>query len=158
MSREILVWPDLTLNRTRITHSAPFSSYAGFERLLVVVSGQVALTIDGDRSLLGPRDLVTFDGDSRVSAEVLESPVEVFNLIADGTRWEISARIVKSETHIAARGGLIVVHVAEGAQALGDMPALVENDTILSHSDLTLSPTTGWSIAAHLLPAAPSHR
>ncbi len=158
VSREILTRPDLTLNRTPITHGAPFSSYPGFDRLLAVLSGDLLLTVNGIASRLGPGDLIRFAGEGPTAAEIGGDAVEVFNLIADRTRWKISGVRLTGQTELAARGGLIVAHVAAGTQNVDGLPVLREGDTLMSSTDVRLLSTTGWTVGVQLLPCDVSER
>jgi environmental stress-induced protein Ves len=62
---------DWRISMADVAGAGPFSALPGVDRVIALVEGEwMALTIDGQRHLLPPRQLLSFSGDSLVSCEV----------------------------------------------------------------------------------------
>jgi environmental stress-induced protein Ves len=106
LTREVAVHPpgaDLDnfawrVSIAEVLRGGPFSSFAGVDRHMAVISGSLALAIAGRDQLTLAADgpPATFPGDLPVSAEPLQAPVTDLNVMTRRGRW--SARL----THCSA--------------------------------------------------------
>lgn len=71
--------------RTPIVKAGPFSDYAGFDRVQVLVSGRglVLETQEGEIDVRQPFHPVRFTGETKIVSRLEAGPVEVVNLIGD---------------------------------------------------------------------------
>lgn len=76
------------LSRATISASGPFSAFPGMDRSLCVLSGELAVDLDGaEAAVLRPGSgILRFSGDRVASGRVLRGPVEDFNVISDRRR------------------------------------------------------------------------
>ena len=76
----------------RLDESAPFSEFAGIERCLAVLQGELRLSRAGtEPQTLHERSApITFAGDTPSHGEVLRGPVLDLNLMYQATRWRAS--------------------------------------------------------------------
>ena len=83
--------------RTPITQGGPFSDYAGYDRLQVLVAGRglVLRTPDGEIDVRTPFKPVRFRGEPPVVSELEAGPVEVVNLI--GARDKVALDLIVLE-------------------------------------------------------------
>ncbi len=102
-----------------IVEDAEFSLFAGLDRVLVVVSGDVRLTIDGRAHALRPGDAARFAGETAVSASV-DGPALVANLmVRRGAATVEVTRTVLVEDVTSPAAGEIVVLLAAATTAAG---------------------------------------
>lgn len=88
-TRQILRFPDTEdwdwrLSIAEIEQDAPFSSYPGIERELVLLRGNgLRLCFDGGQceTLLPPHGRIRFDGERALRGELLDGPTHDFNLM-----------------------------------------------------------------------------
>jgi environmental stress-induced protein Ves len=89
-TREIQRWPedaevwDWRLSIAEVDKGGPFSSYAGVERELVLLSGEGMRLhfADGETiELLPPHDRCKFAGERALEAELISGPTQDFNLM-----------------------------------------------------------------------------
>lgn len=102
-----------------IVEDAEFSLFAGLDRVLVVVSGDVRLTIDGRTRALHSGDAASFAGESAVSASV-EGPALVANLMVrrGAVTVEVSRPLLVEDVMPPA-GDEIIVLLAAATTATG---------------------------------------
>lgn len=76
------------LSRATVSASGPFSAFPGMDRSLCVLSGELAVDLDGaEAAVLRPGSgILRFSGDRVASGRVLRGPVEDFNVISDRRR------------------------------------------------------------------------
>lgn len=126
---ELALWPrdaqftrgdfEWRISRARMTKSGPFSSFPGFERVLVLVDGPGAVLSHGDdapRARLRRLEPYAFSGDWSTHAEI-SAPISDFNVIAHASVWRpsvealpLGARRVVEEL----APGHAFVHVLDG--------------------------------------------
>lgn len=129
-SLELALWPenarfergdfDWRISRSRVEEAGPFSSYPGFERLLLVTSGEGLVLEHGSaapRTRVRPFEPVRFDGDWPTAATLVGGPIEDVNVFA-------RRGVVRAELLVLALGarparealgaGAAFVHVLEG--------------------------------------------
>lgn len=86
---------DFRLSSAMVEASGPFSDFSGYDRLLIVLSGQMSLTVDGVKGAaeLGA-DTAPFEfvGSSQIHAELGSAAVEDFNLFVPGGVKKTAAR------------------------------------------------------------------
>jgi environmental stress-induced protein Ves len=83
--------------RTPITAAGPFSDYAGYDRLQVLVAGRglVLQTTDGEIDVRVPFRPVRFKGEDKIVSRLEAGPVEVVNLI--GRRADVAIELAVLE-------------------------------------------------------------
>lgn len=93
--------------RTSIVEEGPFSDYAGYERLQVAIKGEGLALVAPDHviDLSPPFTVQRYDGGLPVRTRLAQGPVEVVNLIANQTLFEIDLRVGRpGDTSLIARG------------------------------------------------------
>lgn len=91
---ELALWPaaasfergdfDVRISRASVVEAGPFSSFAGFDRILVVVAGQALELQHGEhasRAWLRPLEPYGFSGDWSTHAELPRGPIDDFNVV-----------------------------------------------------------------------------
>lgn len=86
-------------SRTPITTAGPFSDYAGYDRLQVLVAGEglVLQTPDGEIDVRRPFEPVRFAGETPIVSRLEHGPVEVVNLLGE-------RRAVRLDLSVPKRG------------------------------------------------------
>ncbi len=147
---------DWRLSLAAITEDGPFSHYAGYERAVVLVSGDgFCLDVEGDgqRLLQAPGAVAVFDGATPVHCRLTGGPCRDLSLMVRRPGTVSAARaldIVRPVTLGAGSATHRALYVLQGGlQAVGAgeaCPALVAGDSLLFDSDDTavrLSPGAG---------------
>ncbi len=117
----------------------PFSFFAGFDRLLVLLDGvgmDLVCTDTGERMQLRPgASRARFAGELAITAELLDGPTTDFNVI-----WERSRFSLQEQDHWQDRivgwchGSIVVVHVQSGEVATDLGVRVVSGDTLIDES------------------------
>ncbi|MCK6447207.1 MAG: HutD family protein [Planctomycetes bacterium] len=84
------------ISRARVEENGPFSNFAGFERILVVVEGDGLLLVHGDaapRARLRRLEPYRFSGEWPTAGELVKGPIADFNVITrrDAARAEVAS-------------------------------------------------------------------
>jgi len=106
--------------RTPITAAGPFSDYAGFDRLQVLVAGH-GLVLDtpaGEIDVRTPFKPVRFSGETRIVSRLEAGPVEVVNLIGARAKVRIALEVLTAESALTVEAGTHLAYAADGAAAL----------------------------------------
>lgn len=93
--------------RTTIVEDGPFSDYTGFERLQVAIDGTGLVLVAPDHEIdLGtPFTVARYDGGLPIRTQLASGPVEVVNLIANKTLFDIDLHVARAgDTSLIARG------------------------------------------------------
>ena len=106
--------------RTPITAAGPFSDYAGFDRLQVLVAGHglVLDTPDGEIDVRTPFKPVRFTGETRIVSRLEAGPVEVVNLIGARAMVRIALEVLKADSALTVEAGTHLAYAADGSAAL----------------------------------------
>jgi len=106
--------------RTPITAPGPFSDYAGFDRLQVLVTGHglVLDTPDGEIDVRTPFKPVRFTGETPIVSRLEGGPVEVVNLIGARAKVRIDLAVLTADSPRAVEAGTHLAYAAQGAAAL----------------------------------------
>ena len=106
--------------RTPITTPGPFSDYAGFDRLQVLVAGRglVLDTPDGEIDVRTPFKPVRFTGETRIVSRLESGPVEVVNLIGARAKVRIALEVLQADSALTVEAGTHLAYAAHGAAAL----------------------------------------
>jgi environmental stress-induced protein Ves len=151
---EGMIW---RFGRTAITTPAPFSDLTGFERMQMVVvgSGLVLETPDGEIDVRTPFSPVRYDGGTPIVSRLENGPVEVVNLIADRDLCEIDLKATQAAASLSLGPG---THILYAAQAL--VEAMIGSKAIrldIGHAvridardALTLTVSDGMAIIASI--------
>ena len=134
------------LSIAEIEHDAPFSSFPGIERELVLLSGNgLRLRFDDGevRELHPPHDRLRFAGERAVAGELLDGPTQDFNLmwrrdLVDAQLWH--RPLVGPMVVFAEPGTVWAIHLLAGQARFADdsvLPALAAADTALLQADGT---------------------
>lgn len=161
---EILVLPegadflrgdfDVRISRAAVIEDGPFSNFAGFDRVLVVVSGNGIVLDHGDD--LGRHSLLRhspyrFSGDAATTGRLIDGPIEDFNVITRRGRARADVRVVDGTSRrITSAADRIFLHVMSGE--FGIEAASLDGSGRLSPGDSfeleSPSPTTDVVISA----------
>jgi len=144
-TREIARWPetgdwDWRLSIAEIEQDAPFSSFDGIERELVLLSGHgVRLRFDDGRcvQLEPPHGRLRFAGEDVVQGELVDGPTQDFNLMwrraaIDAQLWH--RPLVGPMVIFAEPGSIWFLHLLAGQARFADqsrLPDLAAGDTAL---------------------------
>ena len=106
--------------RTPITTPGPFSDYAGFDRLQVLVAGRglVLDTPDGEIDVRTPFKPVRFAGETQIVSRLESGPVEVVNLIGARAKVRIALEVLTADSALTVEAGTHLAYAAQGAAAL----------------------------------------
>jgi environmental stress-induced protein Ves len=106
--------------RTPITAPGPFSDYSGFDRaqVLVVGSGLVLQTPDGEIDVRTPFRPVAFAGDTPIVSRLESGPVEVVNLIGNRARVRIDLQVLHAGAAMGRSAGTHLIYAVRGPAAL----------------------------------------
>jgi environmental stress-induced protein Ves len=107
-------------SRTPITTSGPFSDYAGFDRMQVLVGGHglVLETPDGEIDVRTPFKPVRFAGELAIVSRLEAGPVEVLNLLGDRARVGLDLVVLDAGDSRHLGPGLHVAYCPGGAAAV----------------------------------------
>lgn len=108
------------LGRTPIVANGPFSDYAGFDRVQVLVagSGLVLETPDGEIDVRQPFRPVRFAGEVPVMSRLEAGPVEVVNLIGARARVTVEMAVLDEGRALDLGGGTHIAYSPHGLVAL----------------------------------------
>ncbi len=107
-------------SRTPITAPGPFSDYAGFDRLQVVVAGRGLMlqAPDGEIDLRTPFRPVRFAGETPIVSRLEAGPVEVVNLLGDRRRVRLELAVLSAGDTRRLGAGLHIAYCAAGSSIL----------------------------------------
>jgi len=86
------------VSRARVETPGPFSSFPGFERVLLATSGAGLELSHGElapRARLRTLEPYRFSGDWPTSAELVGGPVDDFNVVARRAAWEADVQVLR---------------------------------------------------------------
>jgi environmental stress-induced protein Ves len=132
------------LSIAEIEQDAPFSSFPGIERELVLLSGNgLRLRFDDGEvhELHPPHDRLRFAGERAVTGELLDGPTQDFNLMwrrdrVDAQLWH--RPLVGPMVVFAEPGTVWAIHLLAGRARFADdsgLPMLAAADTALLQAD-----------------------
>jgi len=106
--------------RTPITAPGPFSDYAGFDRLQVLVAGRglVLETPNGEIDVRTPFKPVRFTGETPIKSRLEAGPVEVVNLIGARAAVRIDLKVLQAGHKLALPAGTHIAYCADGGATL----------------------------------------
>lgn len=157
------------LSIAEIAANAPFSTFPGVDRELVLLSGEgVRLHVDGEAiDVLPPYGRHRFPGEAQVHGELIAGPTTDFNLMwrRDRVGAELWRRpLVGAMVVFAEPGQTWIVHMLSGQARFADgsgLPALAMADTaILAAGDARLRHVldgAGEALLIRLTPLARPH-
>ena len=156
---EIARWPeepgdfDWRLSIAEVATEGPFSDYPGIDRTLVLLSGQMRLSIDGVLSDMAHSESIAFPGESKVSAQLPCGPTMDFNVMSRRGRITAEVKVVAGpEVRVVPEPGswgvALVVdgiwNLGEGSEpltpwdcALGAEPFAMRGQGLIAHVLLT---------------------
>ena len=116
-SWEGIIW---RFSRTAIVTPAPFSDLSGYDRELVLVSGEglVLGTPVGEIDVRQAFRPVRFAGETSVVSRLEAGPVEVVNLIGARAKVRIALEVLKADGALSVEPGTHLAYAAHGAAAL----------------------------------------
>lgn len=124
-THELVRWPQaepfaVRISVAELTAPAPFSSFAGYQRWLVLLDGgPVTLAIAGAPVMLAaPGDHVTFAGEARVAATAVAGPSRDLNFMVSAG---LAARVevVRGPSTQVVAGAAVAVFTIAGEVAVG---------------------------------------
>ena len=104
-------------SRTPITAPGPFSDYAGFDRMQVLVGGQglVLETPDGEIDVRTPFRPVRFAGELAIVSRLEAGPVDVLNLLGDRRKVTLDLAVLNAGETRQLGSGLHIAYCPGGA-------------------------------------------
>ena len=140
------------LSMAGVDTDGPFSHFAGYDRILVLMEGQGLRLSHGDRTeqfLSRVYDLARFPGDADTHATLTEGPVQDFNVIADRATFGTAVTVLQ-----AANNKRVAIHANILAIFAADHDLLIAEPSMASHplpkGDLLLveAPQQGdWTVS-----------
>jgi environmental stress-induced protein Ves len=129
---------DWRLSVAEVAADGPFSTFAGCQRILVLLAGEGMVLHIGDREAVPVHalDSIELSGEWPVTAALLGGPTVDLNLI---WRREAFGTVVHRVIHIGGTAtlgegrGLHVAYVLSGPLVLADGRSLGESDTVVWH-------------------------
>ncbi|MBX3468850.1 MAG: HutD family protein [Planctomycetes bacterium] len=120
-----------------VERSCPFSEFHGYERTLLLLSGD-GLALDfGEaappRTLTAPLEPCTFQGEWRTTCRLVGGPVEDLNVMTDRTRAAATVEVVRAAVARDLDGEALVVVAAQGGARVtvaGQAHALAAGDAL----------------------------
>jgi hypothetical protein len=112
---------DWRISKAAVTEAGPFSTFPGFDRVLVVTDGDELLLAhedDAPRVRVERLQPYRFDGGRPTSAETTGAPVRDFNVMTRRGRVRADVRVLRPGTGTMREqlvAGHAFVHVVEGA-------------------------------------------
>ena len=105
VTTELFVHKDATsgrilwrLSMAGVDSDGPFSHFEGYDRILVLLSGQGITLVHGDGTehrLVNVYDLAVFPGDAGTHATLSGDPVRDFNVIVDRARFRPAVTVIQ---------------------------------------------------------------
>jgi environmental stress-induced protein Ves len=130
VTRELAIWPEdasfergtfeWRISTSAVDEDAPFSKFAGFERLLVVTRGDGVLLEHGDeapRARVRPLEPYRFSGEWPTTCALVRGPIADFNVIWSASTWraEVDASRLGRRRRLETIGpGHALAHVVAG--------------------------------------------
>ncbi|SEF66431.1 HutD/Ves family protein [Marinobacterium lutimaris] len=100
-----------------VAESGPFSTFNDYQRVITVLEGQgMKLTVDGEQSRpLTRLDAFAFDGASQVACELVDGPIQDFNLIYAPQQYAARLQWLKpiEEIKLFSSADLVMVFAAD---------------------------------------------
>lgn len=132
-----------------VTSNGPFSTFAGYDRHIMLLSG-AGMTLEfGDRTstVLQPFEPYSFSGDAAATGILTSGPVRDFNVIVDRASASASLRcrmVDSAETIVCKKNTTCILHVLEGA-----LDGAKAGETIVVHEDHTITPRDARTRVVH---------
>lgn len=110
---------DWRISLATIASSGPFSTFAGVDRTLALVSGPGVVLDIGDEgrfNLSEDDPIVEFSGDTQVIATLIGAPTTDFNVMTRRSRCHhrLGRRVLDGASEFAPRGDVTILFLAEG--------------------------------------------
>ncbi len=145
--------------RTPIVAAGPFSDYAGFDRVQVLVAG-CGLVLDapgGEIDVRTPFVPARFAGETRIVSRLEAGPVEVVNLIGDRSTVRIDMKVLEPGQQAGLSPGIHFAYCPDGAASLA---CEGKNRALAADHSLRIEPagrtilvcTSGRVLAASITP------
>jgi environmental stress-induced protein Ves len=170
---ELAIWPahasfergdfDARISKASVAQSGPFSSFAGFDRVLVITSGNglfLAHEGRGHRERVRLLEPYRFSGDDRTTADLVDGPVADFSVFACRDRLTADVQVLRLARRQAREpldAAHALVHVLTGsvtARVTGEESPfeLAAGDSLRidgsrSHTELALAGSTADTVA-----------
>jgi uncharacterized protein len=112
---------DWRISLAELERDAPFSSFPGIERCIVLLQGAgMALRGDGGNNVQALRRLVpwTFDGELALSAQLTDGHCSDFNVMTRRGRWRADVRVLHGAAAVAS-GHVTLLLAVEGGWQVG---------------------------------------
>ncbi len=144
---EIAVAPDdgtgrfrWRLSRASVPESGPFSDFAGYDRTLVLLTGdglELAVAGAAPRRLLVAGDMLSFPGDARTDCRLLGGPCSDLNVMTDRARCRHQVALLRGGSFTPA-APLAFAYVIAGSAEAGGITASA-GDTLVLDAPLAIA-------------------
>ena len=155
-SWEGIVW---RFSRTAIVTPGAFSDLSGYDRELVLVSGEglVLGTPVGEIDVRQPFRPVRFAGETSIVSRLEAGPVEVVNLIGDRSRVSIELSCLSDGATIACPAGIHIIYAATSSCELsinGNACEIAAGHAVRidAGENFTVASRLGTAIVASIIP------
>lgn len=142
-----------------IEQGGPFSTFAGYNRIITVLEGEgMRLQVDGvDSGALRAFEPFAFSGDSAVSCELINGPIQDFNLIYSPVRFTARLQWLNGDAPLQLNEpGTALIVFAAGPHAQVEVQG---NTAVLQrHDTLILPPSPSARVTGHCCVIALSAR
>jgi len=104
------------LSIAQIKENGPFSSFPHYTRIISTLTGAgMVLTVDGTKSRpLRQYDPFIFSGASSVESELIDGPIEDFNLIFNPDFYQANLKWLNMDQSVEITGGTVLIYSVGG--------------------------------------------
>lgn len=132
-----------SLSVARIERDCPFSTYPGFARLHVTMSGAGTHLVGNDVDLYArPMIPVAFDGDVALECHLIDGPCTAFNVIYDPLQLRPDLVVLEAGTHEIAGREIAVFCVSGSASLNGSALQSGQGGVVRSAATITVDAGT----------------
>lgn len=139
---------DWRISLATISHSGPFSTFAGIDRSLALVDGEgVLLDFGNERFVLSPSEpLIEFPGEASVEATITGGVTTDFNVMTrrGHCRHRLERRVVRGSEELKRRTGTTVVFLADGESAT--LRSATERIALVRYDAVVLEDEDAWTL------------
>jgi len=135
-----------------VSSDGPFSHFAGYDRILVLMEGQGLRLSHRDGTehyLSNAYDLAIFPGDIETHATLTHGPVQDFNVIADRSTYRPAVTVIRAgnNNHVSIHASVLAVFAVDNDLLIAD-PAMGNHYVQKGDLFLVETPQRGdWTVS-----------
>jgi uncharacterized protein len=130
LTREIAVWPpgsgvddfDWRLSVAELERAAPFSTFEGVDRCILVLDGAGMQLLDDKGApvmTLQPLEPWSFEGERLLQASLPQGPCRDFNVMTRRGRWRAALDVLRHDTPVEAADATLLLALSGRWRAAG---------------------------------------